>query len=115
MKNMRNQWCQFFFLLILCAATSISEAQNPKEVAPLSPEATIIPVGRVAATWKGVMSIPVWAETDVSFAGTTPVVLPENVKSFKLKIDWQGNNKTRLDEESSVIMKVEAEDIPYSN
>ncbi|MBU1753275.1 carboxypeptidase-like regulatory domain-containing protein, partial [bacterium] len=127
MKNMRNQWCQFFFLLILCAAASISEAQNPKEVAPLaeaaplaevaplSPEATIIPVGKAVATWKGIMSIPIWAETNISFSGTTPVVLTENVKSFKFKIDWQGNNKTRLDEESSVIMKVEAEDIPYSN
>ncbi|MDI6782269.1 MAG: hypothetical protein QME49_09235, partial [bacterium] len=123
MKNMKNikyqwrhaqtrmsmlLWYQFFFLLILCAAASMSEAQNPE------PEATIISVGRIDAAWKGMMSIPIWAETNVFFTGTTPVVLHENVRSFKFKIDWQGNNKTRLNEESSVIVKVEAEDPPYS-
>ncbi|MBI4777507.1 carboxypeptidase regulatory-like domain-containing protein [Candidatus Desantisbacteria bacterium] len=108
MKNIKYQWCQFFFLLILCAAASISEAQNPE------PEATVIPIGRIDAAWKGMLSIPVWAETDVFFTGTTPVVLPEDVRLFKLKVDWQGSNKTRLDQESSVIMKVEVEDPPYS-
>ncbi|MEK7813925.1 MAG: hypothetical protein AAB296_09200, partial [Candidatus Desantisbacteria bacterium] len=102
MKNPKHQWYQFFFLLILCAAASMSEAQNPE------PEAAIIPVGKIDAAWKGMLSIPVWAETDVFFTGTTPVVLPEDVMSFKLQIDWQGNNKTRLDEESSVIIKIEA-------
>ncbi|MEK7274017.1 MAG: hypothetical protein AAB110_02060, partial [Candidatus Desantisbacteria bacterium] len=102
MKNSKHQWYQFLFLLTLCAAASISDAQNSE------PEAAIISIGKVDAAWKGIMSIPIWAETDVFFTGTTPVVLPENVRSLKLQIDWQGNNKTRLDEESSVIIKIEA-------
>ncbi|MFH1097498.1 MAG: carboxypeptidase-like regulatory domain-containing protein, partial [Candidatus Desantisbacteria bacterium] len=105
---MKKQGWLLFFLLTLCVAASSSEAQNPE------PEATVISVGKIDATWKGVLSIPIWAETNVFFVGTTPVVLPEDVKAFKLKVDWLGNNQTRLDEESSVIMKVEAEDPPFS-